>query len=214
VVEEARLGAEVAEMAPEEALQVANAVPRRRIEFAAGRWCARRALARLRVERFALRNGPDRAPRWPAGIVGSITHTGDAPGGFCGVAVGRAEHFRALGLDAEKAEILDGIVRSYVLTPAEERRLAIHPSARQAALVKLIFSAKECFYKAQYPLSGRFLRFEDVEIELDTSRSIFEARLTAAAPADLPLVACLGRYVTAEEFVFTGIAIPIAATRL
>lgn len=214
VVVEARLGAEPVEMAPEEAAQVAGAVRRRRVEFAAGRWCARRALARFHIERFALRNGPDRAPRWPAGVVGSITHTGDAPGGFCGVVVGRAKEFRAVGLDAESSEILNDSVRAYVLTPREERQLAAHAPARRAALAKLIFSAKECFYKAQYPLSGRFLRFEDVEIELDVVRSTFEARLTSAAPPDLPLPACLGRFVTAEEIVLTGVAIPIGATEV
>lgn len=211
VVEEMYLDDAPAEMMPEETAQVAGAVLRRRVEFAAGRLCARRALARLGITGFPLRNGPDRAPRWPGGVVGSITHTGDVPGGFCGVVVGRAADVVALGLDAEQAEILDGTVRNYVLTGPEEQRLTIHAPARQATLAKVIFSAKECFYKAQYPLSGRFLGFEDVEIELDPGRGLFEARLTATAPSGLPLTVCRGRYMISDQLVLTGVAVPTAS---
>ncbi|MBN1173619.1 MAG: 4'-phosphopantetheinyl transferase, partial [Micromonosporaceae bacterium] len=63
-----------ARMLPEEAPLVARAVPRRRAEFTTGRHCARLALASLGVEPAAILAGPDRAPRWPAGIVGTITH--------------------------------------------------------------------------------------------------------------------------------------------
>src|SRR3569623_1114660 len=76
---------------PDEAQQVAGAVAKRRVEFAAGRACARRALTRLGIRDFVLKNGAARAPRWPRGVVGSISHAGAIPGGRCGVVVGRAQ---------------------------------------------------------------------------------------------------------------------------
>jgi 4'-phosphopantetheinyl transferase EntD len=211
MVEEARLGADAPPIDPAEAEQVEHAVCRRRIEFATGRWCARRALARLQIESFVLKNGPDRAPRWPSGVVGSITHTGKSPGGFCGVAVGRSSDLLTVGLDAEREDVMAPSLRDYILTPPEQRRLDGVGSAMRAGLAKVMFSAKECFYKAQYPLSGRFLRFQDVEIDVDVAGSMFEARLTAGAPTDLPLARCVGRYLMEEEFVVTGVAIQAGA---
>lgn len=52
---------------------VARAVPKRRDEYAAGRNCARAALARLGVHDFALLAGSAREPIWPEGVIGSMT---------------------------------------------------------------------------------------------------------------------------------------------
>ena len=61
---------------PEERGAVAKAVPKRVAQFTAGRVCARRALAQLgNTEPVPILMGEDRAPQWPAGYVGSISHT-------------------------------------------------------------------------------------------------------------------------------------------
>src|SRR5277367_2552834 len=64
-----------------------RAVRARRTEFLAGRACARSALRKLADGRAddAIPIGPDRAPVWPAGIVGAITHAH----GFAAAAVAR-----------------------------------------------------------------------------------------------------------------------------
>ena len=207
-VEEIRLSDEIPDLHPLEAAQVAGAVARRREEFAAGRHCARRALARIGVENFVLRNGPDRAPLWPLGVVGAITHTGRSPGaGYCGVVVGRAKDVLTVGLDAEEAIPLDRSLWSYVLTEKEHRWLESCAPAAAGSLAKTVFSAKECFYKAQFLLSRQFLRFHDVEIAMDIDSSRFEARLTSDAPKGLPLAECGGRILSRAELVLTGIAI-------
>lgn len=215
-VEETRLGCEEPELLLPEVAQIAQAVSSRRIEFATGRACARRALARLPVSsrpnpEFALLNGPDRAPVWPVGVVGAITHTGRAPAGYCGVAVGRSVDLRAVGLDVERALPLGGELWPSVLTPTEQSWLAGFDGVRAGMLAKLMFSAKECFYKAQFPLSRRFLGFGEVEITLDPASSTFDARLTEYARKNLPLVRCSGRYAESEEFIFTGIALAAEA---
>src|SRR5262245_27478480 len=76
---------------------VERAVAKRQAEFACGRRCARRALAMLGIENFPLVPGPHRAPLWPSGVVGSITHCTD----LCAAVVARAGRIQSLGLDAE-----------------------------------------------------------------------------------------------------------------
>lgn len=208
VGEEARLGAEVPEISPAESEDIARAVIGRRVAFATGRACARRALARLEVTAFDLRNGLDRAPRWPTGIVGSITHTGGAPGGYCAVVVGRSAELAALGVDAEQWSRLTPGLWSRVLTPRERAWVESHDGDQRLIGATVIFSAKESFYKAQYPSSGRLLGFQDVEVTVEPSDSMFEVRVLDAVPGTPGLSSCRGRFLCVEEFVLTGVVIP------
>src|SRR5215470_6495909 len=57
------------DLLPEEARHVEKAVPKRRLEFAAGRRCARLALARLGLPPGPILAGADRAPCWPSEVV-------------------------------------------------------------------------------------------------------------------------------------------------
>ena len=59
---------------PEEQAVIANAVDKRRLEFTTARACARVALGKLGLPPVPIVPGPRGAPRWPAGVVGSITH--------------------------------------------------------------------------------------------------------------------------------------------
>jgi 4'-phosphopantetheinyl transferase EntD len=211
VGEEARLGTEVPEISPAEAADIARAVIGRRVAFGTGRACARRALARLEVTGFDLRNGLDRAPRWPAGIVGSITHTGPAPGGYCAVVVGRSAELAALGVDAEQWGRLTPGLWSRVLTPGERAWVERHDGDERLICAAVIFSAKESFYKAQYPSSGRFLNFQDVEVTVEPSDSTFEVRVLESPAGHSGLSSCSGRFLRVEEFVLTGVLIPASS---
>ena len=90
--------------------------------------------SRLGVGDFVLKNGPDRAPRWPAGVVGSISHAGSVPGGFCGAVVAHSRDFLTLGLDAE---VVDGVgpdLWPRVTTPRERDWLERQPLGRRPVL--------------------------------------------------------------------------------
>jgi 4'-phosphopantetheinyl transferase EntD len=158
---------------PAEVAAVAGAVPSRQAEFLTGRALARTALARLGVHGYPLLPGDDRAPRWPAGIVGSITHTRDT----CAVAVARSQSVRALGIDAEPREPLEESVWPTVCTDAERRALALIPSSERGLRARLLFSAKEAVFKCVYPATGHFLEFTDAELTFDVSAQTFEATL-------------------------------------
>jgi len=162
---------------PEEEAAIAAAVPARRAEFLLGRALARAALRRIGVDAGAIPAGADRAPKWPAGIVGSISHTR----ALCAVAVARRGELVSLGLDLEQDTALEPELWRRILTPSEQGWIRRAASAEQGALAKLVFSAKEAFYKCQHPLTGRFLDFLDVELELDLTARRYVARTDRVA---------------------------------
>lgn len=169
VVEEAVPQLHDTALFPEERASIEKAVEKRRAEFGTARVCARRALARLGYAPMPLVPNKDRSPVWPAGVVGSITHTR----GYCGVVVARDSAFVSLGVDAEQDKTLTPDLIEMICTPQERARLF----ERDAVVY---FAAKEAFYKCQYPLTQQFLGFQDVELDLDLSAGTFGARIIKA----------------------------------
>ncbi len=159
---------------PEEAEYVARAVDKRRTEFACGRLFARRAIASFAPADRPLLRGPDRAPLWPAGLIGSITHTDS----YCAVAVAECARVAALGIDIEDTGRFKPELVRRILTPRE-----IETNLRDAAdpRATLMFSAKEALHKCLHPLTGATLRFHDAEVTLDPAANFFAVRIAVAA---------------------------------
>lgn len=163
------------ELFPEEVRSMGRAVEKRRREFVTGRACARLALGRLGIAPTAIANGERGEPLWPAGVVGSITHCA----GYRGCAVARVADVRSLGIDAEvNAPLPAGVLRRVAF--GREREL--EGTHEGTCLDRLLFSAKEAVYKAWYPMMGRGLAFEDVQISLDPPAAAFSATLGIAGP--------------------------------
>jgi len=152
--------AELSALVPAESLSE-RAVPKRRAEFLAGRWAARQALAGLGLDAVATR-GEDGCPRWPSGVVGSITHGADCKG----KTVLLLALLRGLGIDAERlmnestkdelmSRICDGEERA-----ALEQGLGVPEHER----VTFAFSAKESLYKCLFPLVRRFMDFNAARV--------------------------------------------------
>jgi 4'-phosphopantetheinyl transferase EntD len=135
--------------------EVAGMTAPRRAEFSAGRQAARAALAALGAA-AAVPHGPDRAPVWPAGTTGSITHSATA----CLAAVMRGAG--GIGLDLEEDADLPAELWDSILLPEELARLG--PDPGRAA--RLVFSAKEAAYKAQYAHSRRLFGFDTLAVVL------------------------------------------------
>lgn len=149
--------------------EVQNAVPVRRHEFSTGRDCARAAMRALGVEPAPIPRDPDRAPVWPAGLAGSITHTR----GHCAVGIARSTGSLSLGVDIEEeGRLLEAAAR--ILTDDELQRFG-QSGVPDPVVATLVFSAKECFYKAQHPHTGRYLGFRDVSIRVDWAAERFWA---------------------------------------
>lgn len=138
------------------------AVVKRRSEFAAGRQCARHCLLQLEIQHYPLTINADRSPHWPTGIVGSITHTH----GYCAVAAVRQNDIKSIGIDVEQFKHMTPSIYSHIATAREQQWLQKLSEKDQQIAATLLFSAKESFYKCQYPVSQRQLNFDDVEIEI------------------------------------------------
>lgn len=176
--------------------------PRRLDEFRHGRDCARRALARLGVEPVGIPIGERRQPVWPPGIVGSISHAGDA----AAAVVAKRAAILSLGLDIEPAVALEDALITRICLPGEIRRELIG-SERPGESAKLIFSMKEAVYKALWPVTGEFLGFHDVEVRIDRAGSGFAVVSHASAcPPDVAL-RLEGRFCRVDEIIAAGVTL-------
>ena len=161
---------------------MARAVEKRRREFTAGRVLARKAMRRLGVPEAPIVNGEDRAPRWPAEVVGSITHTKS----WCAVALAPRGSVRGVGLDVEGDDDLKRNLWDTICTPADLAWLEAQPPGERGWLGKLVFSAKECAYKAQYLETEQFLGFQAMSVAIDVPgrrwRTTFNERSYRSSP--------------------------------
>jgi len=158
---EQRQPGDAALLYPEEAAHLRQAISKRVGEFAAGRLCARQALAQLGIVDFPLLVGSDRRPQWPEEVVGSITHTQ----GFGGAVVAPREHYRGIGVDAEVVGRVKPALWEKICTPQEIAWLEQLAGREQERLGALVFSAKEAFYKCQYGLTESWVGFQDVMLD-------------------------------------------------
>ncbi|MFD6422619.1 4'-phosphopantetheinyl transferase [Streptomyces sp. NPDC060198] len=205
-VEEAFTDPPEAELYPEEAALVRDAVDKRRREFTTVRHCARRALGTLGLPPGPVL--PDRygAPRWPARVVGSLTHCH----GYRAAALAHGTSVTMLGIDAEPHGPLPKGVLEAIALPAERAWTQSAPAGTHWD--RLLFSAKESVYKAWYPHTGQRLGFEDAELRFDPARGAFTARLLAPPPAlpssRPPLPRTLGgRWLTGKGLVVTAVVV-------
>jgi 4'-phosphopantetheinyl transferase EntD len=146
---------------PEETMCIETAVLKRQREFAAGRVCARLALATMGFVKEPLLATQERMPRWPKGAVGSISHT-DA---YCVAVAGLEQHFSGIGVDTEIVGRVEPDLWPQVFRFEEMERLKPLSQSRQIEIATVMFSAKEAFYKCQFALTRAWLGFEDVSVE-------------------------------------------------
>jgi 4'-phosphopantetheinyl transferase EntD len=191
---------------PAEQAVIARAVERRRREFATGRACARAALARLGHPPVAILPGERGSPGWPPGIVGSITHCA----GYRAAAVGKAAEVLAIGLDAEPDQPLpDGVLGAISLVAERASLGDLARSAPGPSWDRLLFCAKESVYKAWFPLTGRWLGFEQAHITLDPAAGTFTARLLVPGPEvdGRELTGFEGRWLARDGLILAAICV-------
>jgi 4'-phosphopantetheinyl transferase EntD len=182
-------------MFPTELKIVATSSEQRRREFGTVRACARAALASISVGAQPILPDPDGAPRWPEGVVGSMTHCA----GYRAAVVARASDFLAIGLDAEPHDVLPEAARDLVVRK-DERALLSGMGSRSVHWDLVIFCAKEAVYKAWFPVARRWLEFSDVRIVLDVDGA-FEARVLDPHPAWASFGFFSGRWITDRDLV-------------
>lgn len=172
-----------------ELAQTGRMAPARVLEFVAGRVAARAALG-LDV---SIPMGTDRAPVWPDGWFGTISHAQ-------GWAIAAVSQDVSPGLDIEADAALPRDVWNTVLLPFERAWVDAAPDPGRAA--RLIFCAKEAAYKAQFPRSGLLFGFDTLSV------TVSDADLTAEFTKDAaPFVAgqvLRGRWAGLEGVIVAG----------
>jgi 4'-phosphopantetheinyl transferase EntD len=196
----------LAPLAEEEPL-IARSVAKRRNEFVTVRYCARIALGEIGFPPVPILKGEKGEPCWPDGVVGSLTHCA----GFRGAVVAREGVVRSVGVDAEPHDVLPDGVLDAISLPAERRELAALPTG--VHWDRILFCAKEATYKAWFPLTKRWLGFEDAHItfEVDESGSAgsFESTILidGATLFGPPLSSLAGRWSVDRGLVLTAITL-------
>lgn len=142
---------------PEEIEDFGEAVPKVLAQSGSARAAARQLMVRLGHPPATIRRGFSRAPLWPVGIVGSLTHTAS----IAAAAIAPAAALTGLGIDLEHAQALDPALAAMILTEREAQTVD-----RRTLGVQMHFSIKEAVFKAVHPLDGIFLDFKDVELDL------------------------------------------------
>lgn len=192
---------------PEEEPLIARSVPKRRNEFVTVRHCARVAMEQLGVPPSPILKGEKGEPQWPRGVVGSLTHCE----GYRAAVVGRSEVARSVGIDAEPHGVLPDRVLEAISLPAERREIAALPGGLHWD--RILFCAKEATYKAWFPLTQRWLGFEDAhisfEVDSDGSAGSFVSRILIdpAARSGPPLTELSGRWTVAGGLALTAIVL-------
>lgn len=161
---------------------VARSVRKRQAEFLFGRLAARLALgdalgtAQAQAE---IAIGAMRQPRWPAGSLGSISHSDG-----CAAAVAlAASQGHGIGIDLERllAPAAREAVLGVAIDAAEAALLAAAADVRWPtdALLTALFSAKESLFKAAFGAVGRYFDFAAARVcAVDLARQRMRLRLT------------------------------------
>jgi 4'-phosphopantetheinyl transferase EntD len=192
---------------PEEEPLIARSVAKRRNEFVTVRYCARQALGELGLPPVPILKGDKGEPCWPDGVVGSLTHCE----GFRGAVVARRSDVRTVGIDAEPHDVLPKGVLDAISLPGERAELGALPAGLHWD--RILFCAKEATYKAWFPLTHRWLGFEDAQITFTVDDSgdtgTFESRILIdpAAESGAPLSALSGRWTVRAGLALTAIVL-------
>jgi 4'-phosphopantetheinyl transferase EntD len=155
----------VADLLPTEAALISRASDARQLEFAAGRWCARRALEQIGGPAVPILRGRLGEPIWPPGFAGSITHDG-------GIAAAAAYRVACPTGASLAIDLVDCSDRSRLANMAGvilsgHERLALGYQINQPLVIAQIFSAKEAAIKILSVALGRPIEFTEISVSPD-----------------------------------------------
>jgi 4'-phosphopantetheinyl transferase EntD len=138
-------------------------------EYLLGRLAIKDALGSLgNVPAWIERDPLTKAPVWPKGIAGSLSHSS----GLALAVVGDSPPILGLGVDLEKANrTIDLGIERHICTQDESDELRSLHLENHAIRLLLTFSAKESLYKCFFGKIPRdLLRFKNVSLKWEASK--------------------------------------------
>ncbi|MDN2662332.1 4'-phosphopantetheinyl transferase superfamily protein [Psychromonas sp. 14N.309.X.WAT.B.A12] len=164
-----------------------NAVAKRKSEFLAGRYLAKIAMKHLGVEGLNIPIDEHKAPAWPAGLLGSISHSKNTA--LC--VITKSQNHNFIGIDIEhwlSTSDANSLVNNIVVDQSEYQIMLPHISFEQA--ITLIFSAKESLYKAIFKA---FSHYVDFDVAMVTELDFTTKQLTLTLCQNLSEAMHIGR---------------------
>lgn len=181
-----------------------TAISKRRIEFLAGRYCAQEALKKFGIEtKSSLPVGQNRAPKWPDGYIGSITHTHN----YAAAVVAKSSEWQSIGLDSEVVvEQSKPALINHVCVLDEFEIICEQTNLPHTEVFTFIFSAKESLFKALNPISKTFFGFQKARVEsVDMNSHSFTIKLLADLSEELTSGLVFSGYFQKSESRYTTI---------
>jgi len=145
-----------------------NAVVKRKAEFLCGRYTAQQALYSLGLGKQEIAIGANRAPIFPEGVIGSISHTGNTAISIVALDT-RAQY---LGIDIESIISLDLFhkLHKQIISPDEKHLLKQSDLSTETAFT-VTYSAKESVFKALHPSVGKYFDFHAARLNKICTRT-------------------------------------------
>lgn len=180
----------------EESRFIRNAVSKRKLEYRAGRVCARAALAKINYPACSIPTGKNRSPIWPSEISGSISHDGD----YSIASVALRNDITHIGVDLVVRQWLDSDLAKLICSKEEIMSVSkILDYGHEIDPLLLIFSVKESVYKCLYPIVQEIFDFKDVYVGFDSQGNNLDIRmLNTCLPSNSKLMStfcAVGKYV-------------------
>lgn len=158
--------------------ELLDAQPLRRLHYAAGRYCASRAIGALNPPGPAgtVDRGVAGEPLWPAGIVGSITHSGV----FVSAAAAYRRDAAGVGIDTQELLTSERMVDVMpAILSASEIQRATESALGPGLWTSVAFCAKEALFKCLYPVVGTRFYYAAADVtSIDTGDRTFTIALT------------------------------------
>ena len=155
---------------------ISNAVDKRKAEYLAGRYTAKKALSLFNIEVTDIPVGKHRKPVFPANILCSISHTEN----YAVSVAAKSQTMKHLGVDLENwvDNAIVEQIKSIVVSRAEEKLLKDIDLNFNRGFT-LVYSAKESIFKALYPSVGQYFDFGCARlVEYCLSRKMLKFKLT------------------------------------
>ena len=156
-------GARLAELPTDEQQLVATAVAARIDQFVAGRLCAHACISVGPSDAAIVKD--DRAPVWPAGVIGAITHTRRSAAAVAAWSTDAAAARTGIGLDRETIGRVGPDIETRIASRVELD--ALEASHDRDASLTALFATKESFYKAQWPTRRVWVGFLDAHASVE-----------------------------------------------
>ena len=135
----------------------------------------------------AILRDDDGCALWPGDFTGSISHTKN----ICSACIGKQRPDpHSVGIDIETLGRLSLESKRRISSPEEQKRIEVFADKSDLDTkhaYTLIFSAKEAFFKYQFPSTRIWLEFQDVEVT-DIDGEALEVRASKLDSVSLPSI--------------------------